>query len=371
MLKAKGSQKLISIVLSILITVTLISCAPAAQNVSPTNPPAQAPATQKTTVDKIIVGYWGGVWGDAYKEAAIDPFTKGTGIEVDLVPNAESNLALLAADTKKSSPLYDVIFVSDTEFYTAINSGLLAPVNYDNVSHASELYDFGKSKYGISSEIGSYGIAYNEEMVKPAPTSWADLLKPEYAKLVAFITPSTDGPQIHNLGIFAIAAGGTYTDAGTTGIEVAKKLVKNGAKFGPFGTIASLYTNKEIGIAPFTSQEPIHYQQDGLPIQFILPKEGGFAVGSFMVMPLNIPAERKAAAEKFMDYVVSPDAQKVIAEKIFSGPVNKTAVLDDKLAAIVHPYGQKEIDSLIMTDWNFILQNADNWITTFNKEVKP
>ena len=185
------------------------------------------------------------------------------------------------------------------------------------------------------------------------------------------MNPATYGPQIHNLGILAMAAGGKYEDAGTLGIETAKELANKGAQFGEFSTIEKMITNKEIGLAPYTSQEPIYYRQDGLPIQFVLPKEGGFAVGSFMVMPKNIPADRKAAAEKLMDYVVSPEAQQVIAKKIYSGPVNKTVVLPDELAKIIHPYGAKEVDTLINPDWNLILKDSPEWLSTFEREVKP
>jgi putative spermidine/putrescine transport system substrate-binding protein len=188
--------------------------------------------------------------------------------------------------------------------------------------------------------------------------------------LVGFIEPDFGGGSMFNLTILAVAAGGTDRDTATLGIEQANIMAENGAQFGDFGGILTLFSNGEIGLATLYHQEPIFFAMDGLPAEFVMPSEGAYPVTAWMTMPKNIPDNRKAAAEQFMSYVLSPEAQVAIAEGIFSAPINGAVELEADLAAMVHPYGEAEAATMMVPDWEYTIENLEDWIDLWNREVQ-
>lgn len=351
----KKSLRMFPIIILIMLVLTLGACA----------------GEEEEAVEKLTVGIWGGFWGDAYKAAAIDRFVEETGIQVDMVTNVEDSIALYATEVEKDVPLYDVLWLTDGEYRIAVNSDLLAEIDYANIEHADDIYEAGKGDYGISSEIGAWGLAYNEDLLDFVPTSWADLLNPDIAPLVGFVEPDFSGGSMFNLTILAEAAGGTAEDTATLGIEQGKLLAENGAQFGNFGEILTLFSNGDIALATLYHQEPIFFGMDGMPAGFVMPEEGAYPVTAWMTMPRNIPDNRKAAAEQFMTYVLSPEAQEAIAEEIFSAPINSSVELSPELAAQVHPNSPAEADTMVKPDWEYTIENLEDWIDLWNREVQP
>ena len=188
--------------------------------------------------------------------------------------------------------------------------------------------------------------------------------------MVGFIDPDFGGGSMFNLTILAIAAGGTDRDTATLGIEQANIMAANGAQFGDFGEILTLFSNGDIALATLYHQEPIYFAMDGMPAEFVMPEEGAYPVTAWMTMPRNIPDNRKAASEQFMSYILSPEAQVAIAEAIFSGPINSSVELDAELAAQVHPYGSAEIATMVEPDWEYTIENLESWIDLWNREVQ-
>src|SRR5690606_33933343 len=76
------------------------------------------------------------------------------------------------------------------------------------VTNLSALYPKARfSEYGVITNFGQYGIAYNPEEVNPAPTSWNDLWKPEYQGAVT--TAGFDAANIELLVLMAKLNGGS------------------------------------------------------------------------------------------------------------------------------------------------------------------
>lgn len=353
---AKKWQKSFSVLILIALILTLAAC---------------GGAPQEEPVEKLTVGIWGGFWGDAYKAAAIDRFVEETGIQVELVTNVEDSIALYSTEVEKEVPQYDVLWLTDGEYHIAANSDLLAEIDYENIENADDIYEAGKGEYGISSEIGAWGLAYNKELLDFVPTSWADLLNPDIGPQVGFVEPDFSGGSMFNLTVLAEAAGGTAEDSATLGIEQGKQLAANGAQFGNFGEILTLFSNGDIALATLYHQEPIYLELDGMSVGFVMPEEGAYPVTAWMTMPRNIPENRKAAAEQFMSYVLSPEAQEAIAGAIFSGPINSAAELNPELAEQVYPSDQAEIDMMVKPDWDYTIENLEGWIDLWNREVQP
>ena len=74
------------------------------------------------------------------------------------------------------------------------------------------------------------------------------------------------------------------------------------------------------------------------------------------------------AAQLFINYALSAEAQTTFAEKSFYGPVNSKVELTDEVAARI--YGSPEAQAAQMTlDWPYIATVYSDWIQRINREV--
>jgi putative spermidine/putrescine transport system substrate-binding protein len=106
--------------------------------------------------------------------------------------------------------------------------------------------------------------------------------------------------------------------------------------------------------------------QTGFPIQFMYPKEGGLALG---VAACPIAGSKNSAeAQAFLQHMVSPQIQLILATGAGFGPTNQTVKLDDKQRQGL-PYGD-EVKSLIAVDWDTINPAREGWNRRWTREIE-
>lgn len=124
---------------------------------------------------------------------------------------------------KGQSRAPDVIDVSTSFAVTAQKNGLLAPFKVSEWSTIPASAKTAKG-YWYDDYGGFVAIGYTSAKVKPAPTSFADLLKPTYKNMVGIDgTPTQTGSAEAAVIAAAVANGGSYTNI-TPGITYFKKL---------------------------------------------------------------------------------------------------------------------------------------------------
>jgi putative spermidine/putrescine transport system substrate-binding protein len=146
------------------------------------------------------------------------------------------------------------------------------------------------------------------------------------------------------------------------------KVGKDGAIFfggSPAG--ANLLANGEVMMATMASSQVWDLQARGFPIEYVVPKEGAIA-GDIRVHIVK-GTKNKAAAEKLVDYAISPDAQSEIAKRLLLGPVNTKVTLDPETDRKM-PWGPGgSVTKLRIVDANLILDKRDEWAKRWNQDV--
>ena len=133
--------------------------------------------------DKTLrINSFGGAYETAHRKCVITPFEKETGATVQIV-TAYSADAFAQLRAQKAAPQYDVIHFSGGQEIVAAAEGLLSPIDAKKLSNAADVYDIAKAGLakgeGPAYSVAAIGMIYNSDAMKPAPTSWKDLLNPK------------------------------------------------------------------------------------------------------------------------------------------------------------------------------------------------
>lgn len=318
-------------------------------------------ADQDWEGETLTVGVWGGPQEDLVRNYVIEPFEEDTGAEVELVLGGSSDrYARLYAEAE--NPTLDVSYNSLGQAQAMLKDGIIREPSPENVSQYDNLYELAR-QYGYGVSIMSIGVMYHTEEAEE-PESWKDLWKPEYeGKVAPFVVPGTQGTSF--LVMAARVHGGGVENI-DPGFEAIKELR-------PFPAILSGIpeTNQafEVGDVWFTPQ--IHgyvyeARDEGFPVDFAIPEEGAPMAMNHAVVPAN--AENPELSEKFIDYHLKAPAQKAYAEELAYAPTNREVELPEELQARM-PYGQEEIDELLVLDWAEIMEREGDWVERWEREV--
>jgi len=136
------------------------------------------------------------------------------------------------------------------------------------------------------------------------PDTWSDLTADRFKGRVAFPDPGFAGSSLAMLGYFSATA--------TYGIEFYQDLADNGAVQvnAPGEVVTGVAEGRfDAGITlEFSARNAI---ANGSPISIAWPSEG--AVSLYSPIAVTIASDDRAAAESFVEYVLSRDAQERIA----------------------------------------------------------
>ena len=208
--------------------------------------------------------------------------------------------------------------------------------------------------YYIGARILSIGLMYNTKLVKKAeaPRDWNDMLDPKWKDQIVHANPLYSGSATATVtGVTQNAAYGWayYEKLRANGCTIIKG--QGGSQRKVAGGEYKVGIGLDYGIRKMTAK--------GSPIQFVYPKSGSVTWGS----PIAIfkASEHKAAAQKFVDFVLSPDGQKfLISQYIVS--------VNPKVAS---PKGAPPVLDILSkalpVDWNYLVKNREELLKRFSK----
>ena len=119
-----------------------------------------------------------------------------------------------------------------------------------------------------------------------------------------------------------------------------------------------------IAVEPTVRAYPLADQ--GLPIDFAYPKEGAGAFANYFDIVKGAP--HPVAAQAFVNYMLSDEAQLVLAKQYY-GPINKNVKLPPDLAAKV-PYGTERMGSLVKINRAKMNEKLDDWNEQWSREIE-
>ncbi len=249
-----------------------------------------------------------------YDSTMAKAFTATGAANVSLVDDSTGNL-LARISAEKNNPHWDVVwFDGDGTMRGEADQGLL--LTGWNVADSANYTALGKKlvpsdhAYFPTGITAAGVIVYNTKKLTAAraPKEWTDLLTPVYKGAVAENDPAFSGPaysyisgQLYRQGMGNIAAGEQYFT----------KLKANGLKIFQTNdpTLHSVVTGANLaGVV----QDSAYYAAaaDGAPIGVVYPKSGVTTLPG--VIAINAKSKNLAAAEAFVNYVLSTTGQQTM-----------------------------------------------------------
>ncbi|MCZ0734363.1 ABC transporter substrate-binding protein [Phreatobacter sp. AB_2022a] len=326
-----------------------------------------APAiAQKPT--SITVAWYGGNWGDAFRTCVAEPFTKATGIAV----NAEigtSTVTLAKLQQQKAAPTIDVAWLDGGISELAEAAGVLDrldPAGLKNLGDVAPeaIYRNGSDIYAVGGGYYSLGLAYNTQKVRTAPTSWNDLWKSEFEDAVTIPSPANSAgvPFLMFLSkIWGMPAG----DLAPTFRRI--KELKAALFFDSSGAATNAYQSGEAIIGAHFNVGAWDLADKGLPIGFVVPKEGVWATDARLHLVKG--TAKSEAARLFIDHALTAEAAAGLADKLYLGPAVRNVTVKPDTAPKL-PWGERgSVADLQLFDWTMINAERARIVDQWNREI--
>ena len=325
-------------------------------------------ATAQAQDKSLYLGAYGGSYETIMRQHVLPAFEQANGVRVAYVSgNSTDTLAKIQAQRDK--PDMDVIIVDDGPMYQAKGLGFCAKLqpgpNYAQIYDLAKMGDDAVATGVVATGIG-YDAAAFAKLGWAPPASWTDLADPKYRGKLAM--PGIDNTYgLQALIVYAKLNGGGIEAIDPGFKYMTDKIAPNMRAFESSpGRMSELFQSGEIVAAIWGSGRVNALADTGFPIKFVYPKEGGLAL--FTAACVVKGGHDEATAQKFVDYLLSPDVQRVVAEA-GNGPVNKTVQLSPAQAARM-PYGPDDVNKLMTFDWSKINPQRDAWTTRWQREVE-
>ncbi len=132
---------------------------------------------------KIVISNWDGYMPKDLPEK----FKAETGIEVEVAVHA-TNEEIMGKVVASGGKGYDVLFVSSPFAEALAKLGIAGKIDHSKIPNLKNLYPEAAAlkhdpgnQFSIPYAWGTTGLCYRSDIVKEAPDSWNDLLKPDDA----------------------------------------------------------------------------------------------------------------------------------------------------------------------------------------------
>lgn len=322
----------------------------------------------------LRVASYGGVFTEVQAKYAGALFTARTGIKIEWINgNPTDHLAKLIASRGRAAP-FDVVYYDDLVQDAAISANVVMKIDPAIVTNLSHLYDPARQKdgYGPGVNFYSVGLAYNTKIFKdnniPAPASWNDMWNPKLAGHIALpdITQSTAKDIVIAT---ARLSGGDERNADAAFPRLAQ--IRPLYYYQSSADLEAKMSAGEVWIVPWNNGRPATLIDKGVPLKFVIPKEGG--LGHQTVIDVVAGTPHVEAAMTFVNIVIDPLNQLGQAYEVPYGPTNN--LLASVIAAYPDlakrfPSSPEDLKRLYRPDLKVVNANTPKWVDLWNRIVR-
>jgi putative spermidine/putrescine transport system substrate-binding protein len=307
------------------------------------------PHVARAQAATLKITTWGGKWGEIMKATVLPAFEKEFKCSVQ-ADQAFPFVPKLQASSK-NDPIYDVLHTNSNEQWNSFTEGLvMAKITPKEAPNVADVYPYAVSDkiVGVSIFTSAIGLGYRTDKGLTKPTSWKDLADPKLAGVRGgYIIPVNSLGQCHLMMLGKIYGKGLQDlDAAYKALEQLKPI-----KLVDFtGQMEKMLLSGEVSMGVIHDSGVYRYDGQNQPVDFASLSEGVLALEQ--VLNVTPGSKVKELAFGYIDYMLRPDVQKLLAEGVWYSPANKKVKLDAKYDAKLLTTEAK-VATLIQPDWKW------------------
>ena len=333
----KTMRSLLALMLSVIMVLSLTACGsgePAKTTAAPggnSSNETKAPETKAPEGSKELTVY------TAFPEAEVvyyfNKFEAETGIKINYIRLSAGEM-LTRVEAEKENPQATLMFGGSTDNYiAAVDKGLLEPYQSPALADTPANYLDPTGTWNPI-YVGCIAFACNRDWFADKglayPSSWEDLLKPEFEGEIIMAHPATSGTAYTVLSTLVQLKGDEQV------WDYLQKLHVNMAQYTKSGSAApNAVAMGESAIALTFSHDGLQPTAEGYPIELSFPTDGtGYEVGATAIIKGG-KAEEMENAKRFIDWMCSEAGQGCYAENSsFRVPTNTKAAVAEGLITL-------------------------------------
>jgi thiamine transport system substrate-binding protein len=279
----------------------------------------------------------------AVSEEVVTAFEKENNVDVVFLASGDAGEALNKAILAKDAPLADLLFGVDNTFLSrALEADIFDSYQSSALADVPDRFKLDSTNQVTPVDYGdvclNYDKAYFAENNLAVPQSLEDLTKPEYNGLLVVENPATSSPGLAFLLATRAHFGDGYLDYWQSlkdngvvvvdGWETAYYTNFSGSSGkGPQPMVVSYATSPAAEV--IFADPPI----DDAPTASVIGPDTCFRQIEFVGILKG--TQHRALAEKFIDFMLSPQFQEDVPLQMFVYPVNPAAKLPDAFVKYV------------------------------------
>jgi putative spermidine/putrescine transport system substrate-binding protein len=312
---------------------------------------------------RIVVGTWGGDYSKLLAKNIETPLLEPKGWEVvkDEAQAPPRRAKMMAEKTMRRGNS-DIQGLSANDMYEVNEQGLSEQLDYSKLSNAGNIIPTMKYPYGVGHIYSGKVVLFNPKLMK-APEGFADTLDPKHGDKLGII----DIQYQYTLLAAGLASGSTVSniDPGKERLIACKKA---GARIYPSNeAFAQALKTEEIACGVMWKARAMQWQNQGISVETVAPKEGVLMYVSGFMIPKNAP--NKVGAYAYLDAMLAASAQEGFAVDMGYNPT----VTNAKVAADLQKrigFTDEEKKRLVDLDYAYMAKNDSAFQEWWNKSFK-
>ncbi|MGJ5199577.1 MULTISPECIES: PotD/PotF family extracellular solute-binding protein [unclassified Bradyrhizobium] len=312
----------------------------------------------------IVVGTWGGDYGQLLGDLLDKPLASVKGVEVvQDVANVDPRKTKLLAERGSRRGSMEIACLSDTDAYLMSQSEVLEEIRPEQLSRLDAVFPELRKRYSIPHIYSAQVILYNPTKVTVPPQSYADLWDPKWRGRVGL----SDILYGANTLAAALAGGGSVNDFEPADKKLLELRSLDARIYPSNEALAAGLKSEEVWITIMWLARGFMWKKAGIPLAHVVPKEGTPSVVFEAGIPRN--ARNKAGAFAYLDAMLDAKAQTGFAERMGYAPTVRDAVLPEDLAREVL-LTEEERTRLLKLDYAYSTGRSQRTLDFWNKQFK-
>lgn len=319
----------------------------------------------------IQFGNFASLQGKVISDSVIPKFEQDFNCKVYSTDGATlTHLTSLRAT--RGNPKYDVILMDDTGVGLAKNEDLVVPITSGMVPNMDKVIKrfVIEGGHGVGFAVSAGGLYVNPQVTKPLE-SYGDLWDARFRRKFLMGTPKYTQSTFLLIAVASVISGKPFSEAqylidDKVWAKMAE-LKENVLTIYDATSQVMMVPQGQAAVGGIEYTKNVYpLKAKNIPIDMVFPKEGTFAGVNCITMAKNAAQPELAAA--FINRILSPEVQKLLAESTLTAPTVTDLKFDDKIGSyLVYPEAKLDQMNLFMPDWSYINPNRPAWLEKYNQ----